>query len=236
MLGAAAPAWAMNLGAGPLQFYEVVNDATDPIPDLWDPTYQSYAQKFVQALAAHISGDHRVRLVFASAAMARYAEPLVRGVRSNCAELMRGGYTVAKDMALEKWQLDIMSSFTQRIGMAYNPLLQCHPDGTAFQSQAAMGEIMDYQISLYGPNTVLQNNELGRLDKQTGTIRPIWYDEFTKRKGRAVIQFQCAAPARLTDEAASITWAHDTFGATGVEWGPTLTDAQYASLDALLKT
>ena len=236
MLGAEAPAWAMNLGSGPLQFYEVVNNTTDPIPDLWDPTYQAYAQKFIQALAAHISGDHRVRLVFASAAMAKYAEPLVRGVKSNCAEFMRGGYTVAKDMALEKWQLDIMSGFTQQIGMAYNPLLQCHLDGTAFQSQAAMGEIMDHQLSLYGPNTVLQNNELGRLDKQTGTIRPAWYDEFTKRMGEAVIQFQCAAPARLTDEAAAIKWAHDTFGATGVEWAPTLTDAQYAALDTLLKS
>jgi hypothetical protein len=234
MLGKDAPEWAKQLGAGPIPFSitEHGKRQTGTVSDVWDPGYQDAAAGFMAWLAAEVDADPLVALVFASAGMTWYAEPLIRTYPENEQALIAAGVTMEADAFVQKWQLDIMTPFTRTpVGLAYNPWQHRRPDGTIENDTRYMAEVMDHHIALFGERTVLQNNSI--RDQDISYPRPM-YRAFVERP-HAVHQFQCAAAGRVGDEEATIRWAHRHLNATGVEHSGTLTEATYAELDAVLK-
>jgi len=232
-LGVHAPDWAKRLGNGPIPYTEPQGGDVVTIPDIWSADYQAAVGEWIVALAAHLDGNDKVGTVFASGAMTYYAEPLIRGTgnKDNRAAFLAAGYTMEADAQAQTWQLDIMQVFKRtNVGLAYNPWQYVMPTGWAGHSQQFMGEVMDHHLSLFGPHAVLQNNSI-RSSFITST--PSFYDEFLSRPG--IHQFQCAAAVRVGDEEATIRWAIDSLGASGIEHSGTLSNAQYAAFDAELK-
>ena len=238
--GVDAPAWAKQIGDGPIDYLETQSNTMTTIPDIWDPAYQAEVQELMAAVAARYDDDPRVLLVFASGAQTYYSEPFIRGISSlqNRKNLLAAGYTKALDLAAQKWQLDIMRIFHRTpIGLAYNPWQYINPDGSAGASIAYMAEVMDYQLSLFGDRTVLQNNS---LRSSYISDPPPMYDEFLARLGApGTTQYQVAGATRIGDADATMKWAINYLKASGVElvngYQDIYTDAQLVDYDTALK-
>jgi hypothetical protein len=237
MVGRLSPQWAKELGDGPIPFQVTESGVTSygTIPDIWEWDYRTEVRELFAAIAAQYDSDPRLRLVFATGMMTWYAESFIRSFAEapNRTAVLAAGYTKELDADLQKWQLDWMLPFVQTpVGLAYNPWQWMNPDGTWGSSIPFMEEVMDYHTFQFGARTVLQNNSI--RSSYIGAV-PAMYTSFLERPG-VVHQFQTAAANRVGDEEATIRWAHDYLGANGVENAGNLTNAQYAELDALLKS
>jgi hypothetical protein len=241
MLGWFAPAWAKAIGDGPVPYTHCHGGVTQgTIPDLWDPNFQDEARELFAAIAARYDADPRLRLIFASGGMTRYAEPLIRGIAcpENRTALLAAGYTRAGDMALQHAQLDWMRPFQRTpIGLAYFVLQYINPDGSVGTSIPDMETIMDYHIASFGDRTVLQNNSIrsSYIDAP-----PPFYASFRERvPGPGTTQYQTAATTRIGDADATMNWAIDYLKASGVElvggYPDLSTDAELTYYDTALK-
>ena len=229
MLGVRAPSWWLTV-----PYVEPQGGESVLIPNVWLPDYQEAARAFIAALAEHVDNDNRVALVFATAGMTYYAEPFIRGTSSveNRASFLKHGYTMDADAALQTWQLDIMKVFKRtNVGLAYNPWQYITLDGQAGQSVDFMAGVMDHHLNTFGGRSVLQNNS---IRSSYITDPPSFYQAFIDRP-QAVKQFQCAATSRVGDESATIRWAIDVLGASGIEHSNTLTTQEYSSFDSEMK-
>src|SRR5262249_44927877 len=150
-------------------------------PDLWATgasTFQNRVARFFRNFGDQYDADTRVVLVFASAAMLRFAEPMYRGAElaSNRSSFLAHGYTQAKDLALMTFEIDIMDHWTRTpVGTNYNPLQKINEtDGSMDPSSVGdAANVMDYAISKFGHRCVLQNNEINGVDigaSHTGDI------------------------------------------------------------------
>ena len=240
MFGADAPAWAKQLGAGPIPYAEPQGRTQTSIPDIWAPAYQAAVESELDFLCDGVDHDPRLRLIFATGAMTYYGEPFIRGTSDarNRAAFLAAGYTKAKDAAAQKWQLDAMGRWrTTPIGLSYNAWQFVDADGSAGSSISYMAEVMDHQLALFGERTVLQNNSIRA--SYISSPPPI-YAEFVERlSAPGQTQFQVAGATRVGDAGAVMDWAIDHLEATGVElvngYGSFHTDAELRDYDARLK-
>lgn len=232
MHGVNAPEWLKDL-VGKAVYYEPHDKKSATLARLWDPTYQAYAERFDHRLALEFDDDPFVTTVFVSGGMTYYAESCIRGGSdpSTRATLVGLGYTYAADQALLHAQVDWMRGWRKTwVAMSFNPLQRV--DGASWtqaQAQAGMAELMDYLLAVFPDRAVLQNNSI--REDYIAKSPKAFYDEFRKRSG-VPHQFQVAQVALLGDEAKTIRWAIDSLGASGIEFGTTLSATQYAAFDA----
>jgi hypothetical protein len=238
--GRHAPAWAKDIGDGPIGYVEPQNGQTGAIPDVWDPAYQAEVAELFAAICGSYDADPRLRLLFASGAMTWYAEPFIRGIASpeNRQALLAAGYTKEADAAAQRWQLDIMAPCTQTpIGLAYNPWQFVNADGTGGSSVAFMAEVMDHHIASFGERTVLQNNSI--RSSFIGSPPPMYAEFRARLLAPGTTQYQTAAAVRIGDAAATMDWAIDYLQASGVElvdnYAAVHTDAELADYDRRLR-
>jgi hypothetical protein len=238
MLGKDSPPWAKAIGGGPITYTEPQGGSTITIPDLWDASFQLAAKNFLAWMAAQFDTDDRLLLVFATGAMAFYAEPCIRGSTNaaNRTNLIAAGYTIAADKALQNAQLDWMDHFVETpIGLAYTPLQEIDSVSAQHTSVADMADIMDYHISKFGARTVLQNNS---IRSSYVADPPDMYAEMIARNAYN-LQFQCAGSTHIGSFPATMEWACDYLEASGVElvngYPTKATDAQITDWDTRLQ-
>ncbi len=226
LAGVAAPGWAKHRGGSPVKLHDPQDGTTGTVPRFWTPAFGRAYADLQKRLSDRYDDNDVVAEVVISRCTTFYAEPFVRQTSEagNRRALERAGYTVAKDKACHRAEVDAHRVWTRtRSGYAFNPAQFVKRNRQLVDDRFTVS-MMRYCTSRLGNRCIVENNS---IRSPIGSLDPDRRHPHYKRMYRAMTKygtaraFQTATAERLGTCAKTLDWADDR-GAAYVElpWNP----------------
>lgn len=190
LAGINAPDWAKKLGGPTLSLpangahpavdcsasggIGVANTASDVYgctTYFWDSKVQAAYEALMKEVAKRYDANDKVCEVVNSACMTVFAEVLYRvhSADDGNENLANAGLTFAKDVACQRWSLDMMNTTfpRTRMSMSLSPWDVIEEGGVHSVSFAEARKLADEYRTKFGEKIIFQNNGLGENDKCT---------------------------------------------------------------------
>ena len=229
MAGVDAPAWAQQLGGGPVSLVNPEDGTTGTVGRFWTNAFgQAYDQLWSE-LAAAYDNVPVIHEITVARCMTFTDEPFLRDISdpANAQSLLAAGFSLTADEQCEQQEIQVGSDWHHtRIGVAFNPYQAVQTDGTATTDEAFTASMMEYCRAQLGPQCVLENNSI-RTPPLSGAYAEMYA---SMEELGPPITFQTATEEKIGNLQSTLEWAA-TLGADAVELPAQYVDQPVASLE-----
>lgn len=229
MAGVDAPAWAQQLGGGPVSLVNPEDGTTGTVGRFWTNAFgQAYDQLWSE-LAAAYDNVPVIHEITVARCMTFSDEPFLRDISdpANAQSLLAAGFSLTADEQCEQQEIQVGSDWHHtRIGVAFNPYQAVQTDGTATTDEAFTASMMEYCRAQLGPQCVLENNSI-RTPPLSGAYAEMYA---SMEELGPPITFQTATEEKIGNLQSTLEWAA-TLGADAVELPAQYVDQPVASLE-----
>jgi hypothetical protein len=230
LAGIHAPAWAKKRGGAPVKLRDDHDGSTGTIPRFWTRSFGRAYADLQRKLAARYDNNSTLAEIVVSRCTTFYAEPFIRqtSVTSNRRALLHAGYTMRKDKACHKQEVNAHKVWSKtRTGLAMNPAQFVTRGAGRTVSDSFTVKMMRHCRKALGSRCVLENNSIRSPIRSLDPDRrhPHYarmYKAMTKQSPARA--FQTATAERMGKCSKTLDWAADR-GASYVELPWNATDA-----------
>ena len=165
--GRYSPTWAKNLDGAPYCLYDPPNTRTCySMPRFWTANFAAAYDDLLAKLAAKYEGNGRITTIQIARCTTMSAEPFLRqaGTAANRRALLNAGFTVEKDEACLRQQLQSHATFlpSTRVDLAVHPYHRIKSASAFVSDQDFTRSIMNYCRNVLGTRCVLGHTSLGK--------------------------------------------------------------------------
>jgi len=229
MAGVDAPAWAQQLGGGPVTLVNPEDGTTGTVGRFWTTAFgQAYDHLWTE-LAAAYDNVPVIHAITVARCMTFTDEPFLRDTSdpANVQSLLAAGFSLTADEQCEQQEIQVGSEWHHtRIGVAFNPYQAVQADGSATTDEAFTASMMDYCRSQLGTQCVLENNSI-RTPPLSGAYAQMYA---TMEVLGPPITFQTSTEDKIGNLQSTLEWAA-TIGADAVELPEQYVDQPVAVLE-----
>jgi hypothetical protein len=229
MAGVDAPAWAQQLGGGPVALVNPQDGNTGTVGRFWTDAFgQAYDQLWTE-LAAAYDNVPVIHEITVARCMTFTDEPFLRDISdpANVQSLLAAGFSLSADEQCQQQEIQVGSDWHHtRIGVAFNPYQAVQADGSATTDEAFTDSMMEYCRSQLGTQCVLENNSI-RTPPLSGAYAQMYA---TMEVLGPPITFQTSTEDKIGNLQSTLEWAA-TIGADAVELPAQYVDQPVASLE-----
>lgn len=208
LAGSSAPAWAKEIGEGPVQIYDDEKKVYVDVGAFWEPVYQQAYADLQVKLARKYDGLAIISDVTISGCMTIFAEPMIRQVGDDKTRenLLKAKYTKDKDIVCQNAAIQAHTVWEHtRSSLAANPFQFVRTNGSGGADVDESLRILTTCRNVLGSRCVLENNSLREeYLSGTGDYQKL-YAGMLQRGGPIV--FQTATPERLGNIVTVLNWA-----------------------------
>lgn len=213
--GVDAPDWAKKLGGSPIEVSDAQDGVAGTIGAFWIKAFGAAYAELQTKLAERYDPVVEIGEVSISRCTTVYAEPFLRNIRDpeSVGQLIARGFDTDSDLTCLFDQIDAHLVWeSTRSSLALNPYQAIAASGETTIEPTVTSRVIDYCRLVLEDRCVLGNNSIrwppleGRMEAMYAEIESFG----------APITYQTAAPARVGDLPATISWAIDR-GACSVE-------------------
>ncbi|MGA9114581.1 MAG: hypothetical protein WB802_12410 [Candidatus Dormiibacterota bacterium] len=229
MAGVDAPAWAQQLGGGPVTLVNPEDGTTGTVGRFWTDAFAQAYDQLWSELATAYDNVPVVHEITVARCMTFTDEPFLRdtGDPANVQSLLAAGFSLSADEQCQQQEIQIGSDWHHtRIGVAFNPYQAVQADGSATTDEAFTASMMEYCRSQLGPQCVLENNSI-RTPPLSGAYAQMYA---SMELLGPPITFQTATEEKIGNLQSTLEWAA-TIGADAVELPAQYVDQPVASLE-----